>query len=147
LGAYQGVAVEFDEFSVVIDGLQNDARSRELIRLVKEAIPGKPIRYVVVTHSHFDHASGRRDFVDEGAVILTHAANVAFFERALGAPRPLAADESLRRPGGAVNVEGVEDRFAIRDDAGQAVELHALEGSLHADDMLIAYLPGTKAIV
>ena len=147
LGAYQGVAVEFDEFSVVIDGLQNDARSRELIRLTKEAIPGKPIRYVVVTHSHFDHASGLRDFVDEGAAIVTHAANVAFFERALSAPRTLAADESLRRPGGPVDVRGVEGRFVISDDAGQVVELHALEGSLHADDMLIAYLPGTKAIV
>jgi len=32
LGAYQGTAVEFDDFSVVIDGLQNDNRSRELIR-------------------------------------------------------------------------------------------------------------------
>src|SRR5690606_3093256 len=83
LGAYQGVAVEFDEFVVVIDGLQNDDRSRELIRLTHEAIPSKPIRYVVVTHSHFDHASGLRDFIAEGAIVLTHEANVEFFERAL----------------------------------------------------------------
>src|SRR5690606_19204869 len=88
LGAYQGVAVD-------IDGLQNETRSSELIRLTKEAIPGKEIRYVVVTHTHFDHASGLREFVDEGAVVLTHTANVEFFERALSAPRSLAADESL----------------------------------------------------
>jgi glyoxylase-like metal-dependent hydrolase (beta-lactamase superfamily II) len=147
LGAYQGVAVEFDDFSVVIDGLQNDSRSREMIRLTKEAIPDKEIRYVVVTHSHFDHASGLRDFVDEGAVILTHETNVEFFEQALGAPRSLAADETLHRPARPANVQGVDGSFVISDDAGQAVELHALEGSLHADDMLIAYHPGTKAIV
>ena len=147
LGAYQGVAVEFDEFAVVIDGLQNDNRVRELIRLTHEAIPNKPIRYVVVTHSHFDHASGLRDFVAEGAVVVTHEANVEFFERALSAPRTLAADRTLRRPGGSVTVQGVSGRHVISDDSGQAIELLAIEGSMHADDMLVAYLPRVKAIV
>ncbi len=147
LGAYQGVAVEFDDFAMVIDGLQNDSRAREMIELTKEAIPGKEIRYVVVTHAHFDHASGLRDFIDEGATVLTHAANVAFFEEALSTPRTLAVDESLHWPGGPVSVQGVDGQLVISDDAGQSVELHALEGSVHADDMLIAYLPGTKAIV
>ena len=147
LGAYQGVAVEFDEFVVVIDGLQNDDRSRELIRLTHEAIPSKPIRYVVVTHSHFDHASGLRDFIAEGAIVLTHEANVEFFERALAAPRTLAADRTLNRPGGPVTVEGVAGRRVIADGSGQVVELLALEGSMHADDMLVAYLPRVKAIV
>ena len=147
LGAYQGVAVEFDDFVVVIDGLQNDDRSRELIRLTHEAIPNKPIRYVVVTHSHFDHSSGLRDFIAEGAIVLTHEANVEFFERALSAPRTLADDPALRRPGGPVTVEGVAGRRVISDDSGQAVELLALEGSMHADDMLVAYIPRVKAIV
>src|SRR5690606_35837186 len=128
LGAYQGVAVEFDEFAVVIDGLQNDSRVRELIRLTHEAIPNKPIRYVVVTHSHFDHASGLRDFIAEGAVVVTHEANVEFFERALSAPRTLAADRTLRRPGGSVTVQGVSGRHVISDDSGQAIELLAIEG-------------------
>ena len=75
------------------------------------------------------------------------AAVAVVFERALGAPRSLAVDETLNRPARPVNVQGVEGRFVISDDAGQAVELYALEGGLHADDMLIAYLPGTKAIV
>lgn len=146
-GAYQGVAVELDEFAVVIDGLQNDDRSRELIRLTHEAIPDKAIRYVVVTHSHFDHASGLRAFADEGATVLTHFANVEFFERALSAPRTLSSDESLRRPATPVNVQGVDGRFVISDGSGQSVELHALEGHVHADDMLIAYLPRVRAIV
>lgn len=147
LGAYQAVAVEFDEFSVVIDGLQNDSRSIELIALTHEAIPNKPIRYVVSTHSHFDHAYGLRAFADEGATVLTHAANVEFFEQALSAPRTLATDAALRRPAMPVNVQGVDGRLVISDDAGQSIELHALEGGVHADDMLIAYLPSIKTIV
>src|SRR5690606_22456027 len=79
-GGYQAVAVEFDDFSMVLDGLQSDARVQERIGLVKEAIPDKPIRYVLSTHSHFDHAYGLRQFAAEGATILTHHMNVVFFQ-------------------------------------------------------------------
>jgi glyoxylase-like metal-dependent hydrolase (beta-lactamase superfamily II) len=157
-GSYQSVAVEFADFSVVIDGLQNDARAAEIIRLTHEAIPGKPIRYVVSTHSHFDHASGLRLFAADGAVILTQRRNVAFFQHALDTPRTLngarAADSARAADGAAAagsragdRVLGVGDRFVIRDGSGQAVELYKLEGSVHADDMLIAYLPRIKTIV
>jgi glyoxylase-like metal-dependent hydrolase (beta-lactamase superfamily II)/catechol 2,3-dioxygenase-like lactoylglutathione lyase family enzyme len=143
-GAYQGVAVEFQDFSVVIDGMQSDARVRDVIDLTRKAIPGKPIRYAVNTHSHFDHAAGLRLLAAEGAVVLTHDTNRKFFERALNTPRTLTAAPTPARP---VKVQGVRDRHVIRDAAGQSLELHALRGGLHAADMLIAYLPRARAVV
>ncbi len=145
-GGYQAVAVEFDTFAVLVDGLQSDARVRELIALTGEATPGKPIRYVISTHSHFDHASGLRLLAAEGAVIVTHAMNVSFFEQALAAPRTLmnGAGESNPAP---VQVQGVDGRFEIADESGQRIEIHALGPSPHAADMLVAYLPSIRAIV
>ena len=35
-------------------------------------IPNKPIRYVVNTHAHFDHASGLAPIAAEGITIITH---------------------------------------------------------------------------
>lgn len=142
-GAYQGVFVEFDGYSVVIDGLQNDARAAELIAQVKATIPGKPIRYVISTHNHFDHASGLRAFAAEGATIITHNSNVEFFKEALSAPRTLGSAATPTVP---VDVMGVGDFFALSDEA-QQIHLHLLKGSLHADDMLVAYLPAIKAVV
>jgi glyoxylase-like metal-dependent hydrolase (beta-lactamase superfamily II) len=143
-GAYQGVFVEFDGYSVVIDGLQSDARAAELIAQVKEAIPGKPIRYVISTHNHFDHASGLRAFVAEGATIVTHNVNVDFFKEALANPRTLEnADPQPMPP---ADIMGVGDFFALSDE-NQQIHLHRLMGDTHADDMLIAYLPSIKAIV
>src|SRR5688572_20027730 len=49
-GAYQAVAVAFNDYSLVVDGMQNEARTRAVIEQTKKAIPNKPIRYVVVTH-------------------------------------------------------------------------------------------------
>jgi glyoxylase-like metal-dependent hydrolase (beta-lactamase superfamily II) len=147
LGAYQSVAVEFDAFSVVIDGMQSDQRVRDVVRLTREAIPNKPIRYAVVTHSHFDHASGLRQFAAQGTVILTHATNVAFFEKALAAPRTLDGSSSGEPDEVEAKIQGVADRFVISDAAGQSVALHALAPSPHAADMLVAYLPSIKTVV
>jgi len=38
-------------------------------------LPNKPIKYVVNTHHHFDHAGGLGLFVAEGAIIITHEVN------------------------------------------------------------------------
>jgi glyoxylase-like metal-dependent hydrolase (beta-lactamase superfamily II) len=146
LGGYQSVAVEFDKFVVVIDGLQNDARVQELIKQVKQAIPGKPIRYVVSTHSHFDHASGLRQFAAEEATLLTHEMNVAFFRKALAAPRTLRLNPTEPNTV-AVKVQGIKDHFEISDGAGQRVDVYALGPSAHAADMLIAWLPASKTVV
>ncbi len=146
-GAYQSVFVEFDGYSVVIDGLQSDARAAELIAQVKETIPNKPIRYVITTHNHFDHASGLRAFANEGATIVTHNANVAFFKEALSASRTLNAPANAPKPAPApVDILGVGDFFALSDEK-QEIHLHRIEGNSHADDMLIAYLPSIRTIV
>lgn len=146
-GAYQAVAVEFGTFSLVIDGLQSDARVQQLISDVKDAIPDKPIRYVVSTHSHFDHAYGLRQFAAEGATILTHATNVDFFQQALSTPRTLRGATATEPNVVPVQIEGIDSRYEISDGSGQIVELYALGPSAHAADMLVAYLPALKAVV
>ena len=42
-----------------------------VIKRIKETIPGKPIRYVAVTHHHGDHIGGLRSFIAEGATVIT----------------------------------------------------------------------------
>lgn len=145
-GAYQGVAVEFDDYIVVIDGMQSDARTREIIRLTHEAIPDKPIRYAVNTHSHFDHASGLRQYAAEGATILTHEINAFFFSAALANPRTLNPDptEPARVE---ADVQGIEERFVLTDASGQRLEIVPLEPSPHAADMLIVWLPTIATVV
>ncbi len=144
-GAYQSVVMGFADFTVVLDGLQNDARADEIIALAKELFPAKPIGYVLTTHNHFDHASGLRQFVAEGATILTHDTNVDFYAEALANPRTLNPD-AIDTSGLPVDILGVGDFLAI-DDGTQRVEFHKLSGSTHADDALIAFIPAIQTIV
>ena len=129
----------------MIDGLQNNARAADIIEIAKEAIPGKPIGYYVNTHLHFDHIGGIRDMVAEGATIVTHQDNVAFLEDVLDNPRTMNPDR-LSESGATATVMGAADTYVL-EDATQLLELYKLEGSLHANDMMIAYLPSINTIV
>ena len=57
-GSHHSIAVEFRDFVAVVEAPQNEARSLAVIAEVRRLIPNQPIRYVVNTHHHFDHAGG-----------------------------------------------------------------------------------------
>ena len=144
-GAPMSVLVEFSDHVVIIEAPQDDARTDATIAAVKRAMPTKPIRYVVNTHHHFDHSGGLRGYVAEGIPILTHEKNKAYFERILRSPFTLEPDRLARSPRAPV-IETVGDKKILRDDS-MTMELHLLRGNLHAETLLVAYLPKQKLLV
>jgi glyoxylase-like metal-dependent hydrolase (beta-lactamase superfamily II) len=56
--------------------------SVQALAKIKETVPNKPIRYLVLTHHHSDQAGGFREYVAEGATIVTTAGNKSFLEKA-----------------------------------------------------------------
>ena len=143
-GGYVALAVEFADHVVVLEGGQNEARGLAVIAETKKLFPSKPIRYVVNTHAHFDHASGLAPFAAEGITIVTHANNRAFLEKALGNPRTLVGDalaKSNRKP----KVEAVDDKRVL-SDATRTIELHHVKDLEHSDGMLISFLPKERIL-
>jgi glyoxylase-like metal-dependent hydrolase (beta-lactamase superfamily II) len=143
-GGYVSLAVDMGDHIVVLEGGQSEARGSAVINAARQAIPNKPIRYVVNTHPHFDHASGLAPFAAEGITILTHENNEDFLEDALGAPRRLVGD-ALAKANRKPNVEGVGDRRVLKG-ASHTIELHHVRDLQHTDGMLIAYLPNEKVL-
>ena len=144
-GTHHSVLVEMKDHLVVIEGPQNDARATAVIAEVKKTVPNKPIKYVVNSHHHFDHAGGLGPFVAEGATIITHDVNKAFFEQSLATPRTVEPDK-LAQSGKKATVEGVKDKRVLSDDT-RTVELYHIQGNLHNDGLLMAYLPKEKLLV
>ena len=86
-GSHHSVLIEMSDHLVVVEGPQDDARSGAVIAEVKKLVANKPVKYVVNTHHHFDHAGGLGAFAAEGAAIITHDTSKAFFEQNLASPR------------------------------------------------------------
>ncbi len=57
-GNYASLAVDMGDHILVVESGQSDARGLAVMAAAKQAIPNKPIRFVVNSHPHFDHASG-----------------------------------------------------------------------------------------
>jgi glyoxylase-like metal-dependent hydrolase (beta-lactamase superfamily II) len=143
-GGYVALAVEFRDHVVVLEGGQNEARGLAVIGEVKRLFPNKPIRYLVNTHAHFDHAGGLAPFAAEGITIITHNNNRAFLEKALAAPRTLVGD-ALAKANRKPKVEGAGTKRVLTDGT-QTIELHHIPNLAHSDGMLVALLPKEKIL-
>jgi len=145
-GNYTSLAVDMGDHILLIESGGSDARGQAVIAAAKQAIPGKPIRFVVNTHPHFDHASGLQAAVAEGATILTHRNNEQVLEKLLAGPRTLTGDSLSKVTNRRTNVvEGVGDRDVRKGTNGKVVELHRFPNE-HSDGMLAIYLPAEKVM-
>jgi glyoxylase-like metal-dependent hydrolase (beta-lactamase superfamily II) len=152
-GSHNSVAVEFRDYITVVEGPLDDDRSNAVIAAAKKLIPNKPIRYLVNTHHHWDHAGGIRAFAAEGATIVTHESNKDFYERIVLAPQPrsLSPDRLSKFPfattgPGPQRLETYAERHAISDGMQTIISYH-VEGLNHAGDMAVVYLPASKVLV
>jgi glyoxylase-like metal-dependent hydrolase (beta-lactamase superfamily II) len=144
-GTHHSVLIEMSDHLVVIEGPQDDARAVAVIAEVKKLVPNKPIKYVVNTHQHFDHAGGLGAFAADGATIITHDVNKAFLEQSLAAPRTIQPDK-LAQSGKKATVEGMQDKRVLSDGT-HTVELYLIKGTPHGDGLIMAYLPKEKLLV
>jgi glyoxylase-like metal-dependent hydrolase (beta-lactamase superfamily II) len=141
----KSVAVAFRDFVAVIEAAETEAQSMATIEAVKTVAPGKPIRYLINTHSHFDHIGGMRTYAAEGATIVTHHENIPYFQALWANPRTIAPDR-LSQSGREAKFEGVVGNRMISDGTRRMVIYH-YPGNMHNPGMLMVYLPKEKILV
>ena len=143
-GSHHSVVIEMKDHLILVEAPLNDERALAVLAEARGLVSGKPVRYVVNSHHHFDHAGGLRAVAAEGVTVITHESNRAFFERALAAPATLQPDHMAKASRKPV-VEAVRDRRVLTDGA-RTVEIHHIGGNSHADGLLMVYLPREKLL-
>lgn len=139
-GVYQFRWIAHNAFFVVTDAgiVAFDPISLEAAATyaaeIKRVAPGKPLRAIVYSHHHADHATG--------ATVL---------RRAFGVDAPIIAHANARprlmaQPDTALPLPDVTfaDQLTLHD-AARPVELRFL-GRTHSDNMIVAYLPQQKLV-
>jgi glyoxylase-like metal-dependent hydrolase (beta-lactamase superfamily II) len=129
-GSHHSVLVEFQDHVAVVEAPLNPERSEAVIAEVEKLVPGKPLRYLINTHHHFDHSGGVQTYAAKGVKIVTHEMNVPFYQGLFS--------------GG--TFEAVTDQKTLTDGA-RSLEVHHVQGNPHNDGLLMVYLPKEKILV
>jgi glyoxylase-like metal-dependent hydrolase (beta-lactamase superfamily II) len=143
-GSHNSMVVEFPTYITVIEGPLGEARSIAVIAEAKRLVPNKPIKYLINTHSHFDHSGGVRTYVAEGATIITQEINVPFYQKAWAAPRTLAPD-NMAKGNKEANFIPVKEKYELTE-GNRTLEIFHENGSMHNGGMLIVYFPKEKIL-
>jgi glyoxylase-like metal-dependent hydrolase (beta-lactamase superfamily II) len=117
-GTANNLIVAMKDHLVIFDAPYGELQSRWVIDAAKAKYPGKPIKYLVLTHHHMDHTGGMRTFVAEGATIVVPAPDKAYFEKDVAAPRTVVPDDLQKKPTPA-NIVEVKDQMSIKDDTDE----------------------------
>jgi len=139
------IVVEMPDYLVVVEGPLYDDRTAPVVKSIKEKFPNKPIRYVIPTHHHLDHAGGIRAFMATGATIVVPFSAKEFYSRVAKAPHTRRPDSLTRQPTGVV-IEAFGGGPRVLTDGQRRVEVHPLPLP-HAEDLVVVYLPVDKMII
>jgi len=139
------VLIEMKDYLIVVEGPHGEQRSLAVMGEVKKLVPNKPIKYLVNTHHHFDHASGLRSYAAEGVTIVTHEINRPYFERAAANSWNLAPDRLAKAKKKPV-FQTMGDNMVLTDGT-RSVELYQIVGNVHHDGIVMAYLRKEKLLI
>ena len=144
--AYNALAVLFSDHVLVVEAPEHESPSglsASALRMVASFSGGRPVRYLAFTHYHVDHGGGLREYIAEGATVLTTAGTKRWVEEAANARFEIKPDRLARAPR-PVSVEVIGDR-SVREDSVQRVEFHMVPWD-HAQEELVVYLPKAKLL-
>ncbi|MGE0800890.1 MAG: MBL fold metallo-hydrolase [Lautropia sp.] len=144
-GSHNSVAIEMSDHLILVESPLFDGRAQPVLERANALVAGKPVRYVINSHGHFDHAGGIRAAIASGATIVTHRANRPMFEMAAASPVRIAPD-ALARSGRKPRLVAVDDRHVMKD-ARRTVELHRIAGGNHAEAFLMVWLPAERLLI
>ena len=144
-GSHNSVAIEMKDHLVLVESPLGDYRAAPVIEAVTKLAPGKPIRYVINSHHHFDHAGGLRAAAAAGATVVVHAASKAYFERAFATHSRIRPD-LLTKSKKKASVRAVNNRMTMSDGA-RTLQIISIVESNHAAGFMMVYLPKERLLI
>ena len=144
-GTHNSVAIETATQIVLVEAPLDAGRARAVLDAANQLVPGKQALTVINTHHHFDHAGGLRFAAASGATVFTSALAKPYFEAAFSRPQTLAPDAVAAPASKAVFV--AVDGKAVLGGGDRIIEIHELQGSIHARGLLVVWLPREQLLI
>jgi len=133
-GTANNLIVAMKDYLVIFDAPYGELQSHWTIEAAKAKYPGKPIKYLILTHQHMDHTGGMRTYVAEGANVIVPSPDKAYFEKDVKGVHTIVSDDLQKKPR-KPEITEVKDEMTIKDDTTQ-IHLYFIPNP-HVTGMLI----------
>lgn len=151
--------VEFDHYLMAVDAPSGYPLLQELpagdvignhsenslvahaMKMMAERVPGKPLRYAVLTHFHSDHAGGAFAFKGDETSLIVSENQAPAVRSFLAGSHTLCPDQR----NGPSKIREVRSRHVV-NDGGQRVEILDVGPNPHTNNMLVVWLPAQKIL-
>jgi glyoxylase-like metal-dependent hydrolase (beta-lactamase superfamily II) len=140
-GTHHSLIAEMSDYLIVFDAPVSDGQSKWVLDAARAKYPGKPVRYLVLTHHHMDHAGGFRAYAAQGATLVVGKGAAEHYRRVLAAPATRNPDLPARDLKKTEIIEVADKR--VFSDGSRQVEVYLIENP-HADGMLMGYFPAAR---
>lgn len=145
-GSHNSVAIEMSNHVVLVEAPLYDGRAAAVLAEVRRVLPGKPVRTVINSHHHFDHAGGLRSVAAEGTTLVTSQLAKPYFERVFANPNRIRPDRLAQAGGKLPEIIGVATKREFVDGDLRFV-VHEIQGSVHSQGFLMVHLPKERLLI
>lgn len=144
---HNSIMIEMADYLIVWEASLHENFAEWMIRSLKRRYPGKPVRYLVLSHHHLDHNGGARPFVAEGASVIVPDGPgfEAYFDR-LFAPHSPHLNDRLHRAPRRADIVSVSDTLTL-DDGERRFMLYNMKDSEHAPGLLLGFVPDVALVI
>ena len=142
-GSHNSLLVEMADHLVMVDAPVSDAQSIWVVNAAKQRFPGKPIKWLVLTHHHMDHAGGMRGVLAEGALLVVGQGAAAHYRKALASPMNRNPDMKPM-DFSKVQILEIPESHVMADSKGRQVVAYAMQDNPHAKGLLMVWVPDAK---
>jgi glyoxylase-like metal-dependent hydrolase (beta-lactamase superfamily II) len=144
-GTHNSVLIEMRDHLILVEAPLYDGRTSAVLAEAKRLVPGKPIRFAVNSHHHFDHSGGLRTAAADGATLVTSEQARPWFERVMADSNKVNPD-ALAKSGRKVQVVGVNGKHTF-NDGSRTVEVFLIDESVHARGFMMVWLPKERILI
>ncbi len=139
--------VDFGEYIGIIETPVNEMYCQKIAYVAQANLPGKPIKYIFLTHHHPDHAGGFPYFYNNGSLVITTELSSIYQKKLLNRKHSLNKSN--------INYNGSKGDFIIipslgeKDFSTKNTKMKAYEFGKngHTEEFLLYYFPESKILI
>jgi Metallo-beta-lactamase superfamily len=141
------LVAKFTDYISLFELPQGIDLNTQILGELTKHYPGKPLRYIFVTHHHPDHAGGIRTYADLPVTIVTTAGNETYFNKLITATHTIGNDIKLKTSVlmkfNFIDLNGSR-KFKDKFNEVEAFEIGA--NTSHTAEHIVYYFPASKIL-